>query len=542
MKKINKLSIYILLALAFMVFFYVATSLYPMCQDDYFYKYVFDTPELVNSLSDVFRSQKNHWFLLNGRFVAHCLVQAFLMFERLWFCLANCACYVLCCGCIARLVSRHNLVRNFVLVLLSLWLVMPTPGSTFFWLTGSFNYLWAMCATSVFLCLLLSDNKTLKVIAIPVGIIAGNWHEAMALATVFSLILYCILSPKKGRLFYVAVLAYFCGALTNIVAPGNFVRLETVYTPTLSNNGMLDFVLRYVRNFMKLGYRLTLNWSDIGIQVIACAWCVSICWCYKAFKNKCKNNCYILPLCLLMGALCSTSLNVVSGVAYPRTLLGFCFITYLAFVLIFFNVKSGTFSRAFLAVFMVADLVFMPLACYRINVYRITMQNLEKNCSEGIYITRAHPEQEKSEKSRLSCGIIYPCTLETGFMKGYLRIKEISILRDSEFEIITKYMPKLRQMPFHDQMLLEKSLYVTRLEGRPKKMKASITHNPDALSKKSLLQRVSIWVDSQRTPEKQCFVICVDDEYYAYWYKTEEMDALIEACYPNGRQVIIGES
>ncbi len=538
MKNTIKLVGYILFAVLFMVSFYIATSLYPMCQDDYIYKYVFGTSELINNFSDVFRSQIDHWFLWNGRFVAHCLVQTFLMFERVWFNLANCCCYVLCCGCIARIISRENLVRNFVLVLLSLWLLMPTPGATFFWLTGSFNYLWAMCATAVFLCLLLSGNKTLNVIAVPVGIIAGNWHESMALATMVSLILYCILSPKKVAIFYVAVIAYFCGALTNIVAPGNFVRLDRVYTPTMSDNVVLGVLLKYVRNFMKLGYRLTLNWSDIGIQVITCAWCISAYWCYKAFKNK--NNCYTLPLCLLIGALCSTSLNVVSGVAYSRSLLGFCFITYLAFVLIFFKIKSGAFCSAFLAVFIVLDIVFMPLACDMINVYRITMRNTEENSLHGKYITKAHPEQEKSENSRLSCGRIYSCTLETGFMKQYLRIKEISILRESEFEIITKYMHKLRQMPFHNQMLLDQSLYATRLDGRPKKMKARITYNSDALSKKSLLKRVSIWVDSQRNPSAQCFVICVDDEYYAYWYKPCEMDAEIEALYPDGRQVKIG--
>ena len=530
----------VLLSIVVLGFFFIASSLYPMCQDDYLYKYVFNQNELVNNLSDVFRSQKNHWFLFNGRFVAHCLVQIFLMFERIWFCFANCMCYAVCCGCIVKIVSRQNFVRNFLLVMLSLWLVLPTPGATCFWLTGSFNYLWAMCATTIFLYLLFSDSRILHIIAIPAGIIVGNWHESIALATSCALLGYCVLSPKKSVYFYAAVFTYMCGALTNIVAPGNYVRLDNAYMPSYSENVLCDYLLKYSRNVAKLLYRLLLNWSEIGIQIAVIMWCVAACFCVRLWKNKEKS--FILPLCLIVGALFSTALNVASGVTYARTLCGFCFYSYFAFLFYFFRNERQNKWRLYLVVAVVVNVICMPYACERINIYRLTMQNVVNDCAKGRCVVKAHAEQEKAGKSRFSDAKTYSCTLETPFMTRFLKVKELTILNETEFNIITKYKEELKNMPLHEARQLEKFLYVARFEQRPQVVESSITYKHGVIDGKPLLQKVQHWVDSQRNPGKQCYVIYVDGAYYAYWYKTDEQDARIAVCYRDGRTVAISSS
>lgn len=54
----------------------------PMVGDDYQYSFIFNRPERIESLADVFYSQYIHYFEWGGRSVAHFLLQFFLLLGK----------------------------------------------------------------------------------------------------------------------------------------------------------------------------------------------------------------------------------------------------------------------------------------------------------------------------------------------------------------------------------------------------------------------------------------------------------------------------
>lgn len=529
--------LYLFLIVSILFCFYIITSQYPILSDDFTYKFFFGQKEPIKNIFNVLESQVDHWFLWNGRFVAHCFVQTFLIFDRVLFCIANTACYALCCGCIAKLISSENFLRNWLLVLLSLWILLPTPGATCFWLTGSFNYLWAICATSVFLFLLFSNNQRLEILAIPVGLFAGNWHEALALSTIVTLTLYSLFDKKKSLWFYVAIGSYLIGLMLNVIAPGNYVRLAGIYDPNAHNKEIWAPLLKCLRNFMKVGYRLTFNWSDPVIQMYFCTWCVLAVVCFKSLKNKTKK--LLLPACLLLGGMCSISLNVVSGVSGARSLFGFCFMTYLSTILILAKTPIKKQSSILLIVCVLINFISIPLAYSKINILRTTIDNMQESCLNGKYISKAHRDLDEVKGSRYVGTPPSACTLSNWSIRDFFNVEDMSVLPYNDFEFITNNSLRLNDIPYHEVFVHGDNLCITKLKTRPKNISEKITFNSDYIMKLSKIQKVLHWIETQKYPHKQCFTIRIDDNYYTYWHQYPNTEVKLDIHYPSGEHVVI---
>ena len=122
--------------------------------DDFRYCFSFADGSRMSSLSQLLPSMAAHRHSMNGRVIAHALVQLFLMLPKPVFNAVN----ALFFAALVRLICRPALGRGEHNALLAaavfgcLWVLQPEFGQVFLWLDGSVNYLW--CAVFCLLWLL----------------------------------------------------------------------------------------------------------------------------------------------------------------------------------------------------------------------------------------------------------------------------------------------------------------------------------------------------------------------------------------------------
>ncbi|MDD2798950.1 MAG: DUF6056 family protein [Bacteroidales bacterium] len=234
-KNLN-LKVLILFILSLMGFF-VISFFSNLAYDDFNYKFIFDangaTNKRVESLSDIFYSQYHHYFVHSGRVLIHTIVQFFLMFDnKIWFDIANTLVFGLLQILILRSASISKSKINvtiYLLLILSLWFVIPGQNYCMFWLSGSVNYLW-----SVTLALLLfyfhgksSSSSNISKLDILfyffLGIILNATHEVLSIGISISFIFHLFVNWRKicGK-----TLAISCGAILSAIftaiSPANF--------------------------------------------------------------------------------------------------------------------------------------------------------------------------------------------------------------------------------------------------------------------------------------------------------------------------------
>ena len=152
-KQKRLLSLFILLVLFLYVFYFSANTLWLEDDANYMFKFVInDTPtitntsdEYISSLSDVIESQYAHYFVSNGRIVAHTIVQLINPFlSRSVFALFNGLAYVLFVLLIIKLglslrnnsrtrtssVFNHPLAVGFVALMTQFSLMLKFTPST----------------------------------------------------------------------------------------------------------------------------------------------------------------------------------------------------------------------------------------------------------------------------------------------------------------------------------------------------------------------------------------------------------------------------
>lgn len=509
-------SICVIAIVALISFFYCATSTYPLVSDDWTYRFIFTQNRLVENLSDIITSQVIHWHRWGGRFVAHSLVQFFLLIDKNWFDIANTVCYTGCCAIIARVASNRNFLRNWLLVLASVWIVMPSPSGTMFWLTGSFNYLWPSCLSVLFLFLILSEKKQWQLAAIVIGLVAGNGHESIAVGFSWALILYAIVTRKKSLLFYVAIGSYILGMLSNVVAPGNFVRAAS--NGMAEQAGVLAYIAKYFKYFLKVGYRLTLNWSDLGVQCCTLLWCSAAYVCVKRWKDIGRQN--LLSVLILSGAVVSLSLNVVSGVAHARAVYGFCFLAYLGCMLLFIRAGRESVKKLALGAILLANVIIIPRAYNDIRIAKESMENVYRECHEGRTLTSVISECDDALPSRYAGSPVSVSEKSPSnrYLASLLGVESISILRAADAAALERHHARIANASTHEMVDVDGYLGLVRLQGSPLKMTSSIKRSSHIKPGDSLLTKVKDWIARQQGLRGDFInVVRIGGGYYLFW-------------------------
>ncbi len=518
--------------------FYTLASIYPMVGDDCTYCFIFpECQRIVNDFSDILESQKNHWYMCNGRFVVHFLVQAFLMFDRIYFSIANTLCYAVCCGVLARLITKESFIRNWLLILISYWLIVPSPAGTMFWLSGSFNYLWTSCLLLIFLYFVLSGNPRKEAVAIFIGLFAGNGHESMAFG-VLTFLLACILvSPRKSSLFYIACTALFIGLCTSALAPATFVRLGSMGGGGV--DGALPFIWKYVRNVMKVGYRLAFNWSDIGVQIGFLMWIASfIVW--MNTKDKRDKNARIL-LCILVGTLGSLIPNIASGVTYVRSVYGFCFFSYISFIYILLLTKKAWVLNIFAAIMVCANIIIIPKAYDDIQILKASMEKVCHEVRQGKSLTSVNSECDTALPSRYACSPVSASVLfpANRCMATLLGVEHLSILKATEAAAVEKHYAEITNVLVHEKIDIDGHLMIARLQDKPETVISSIKRSSHIKPGDSLLTKAKDWIARQQGLRGDHInVIFINDGYYLFWVRGI-INGTVRVSYSDGTSAII---
>ena len=177
--------------------------------DDYRYCFSYADDSRIVSVLQIIPSMAAHRLTMNGRVIAHALVQLFLLPPKPIFDAVNATVFAALLLLIRRLCDPSG--PDVLLLLASfgcLWVMQPDFGQVFLWLDGSVNYLW--CAVLCLLWLLpwarrltedRSPAKAVRVLYGPFSFAVGAYSENATVALVAMALCFLLLEvfEKKRR-------------------------------------------------------------------------------------------------------------------------------------------------------------------------------------------------------------------------------------------------------------------------------------------------------------------------------------------------------
>ncbi len=236
----------VVFAIVFLAIYYL-NVLYPIFGDDWAYTFVWtretETPARISSLMDILISQYNHYMLWGGRSVVHAIDQLLLWGGETVHNLLNSLMFVLYLFIIYRIsnIGNNSNVILLIITIMVLWYLHPVFSQTVLWITGSANYLWGTTIVLLFIYPYyayyrgkeITDSVFKYIIFFAAGIIAGWTLENVGIAMLFVLVsILFLLRLEKQRIPVWAISGLIGGTigfLILILAPGNYVRLDSIY-------------------------------------------------------------------------------------------------------------------------------------------------------------------------------------------------------------------------------------------------------------------------------------------------------------------------
>lgn len=214
--------------------------------DDIDYKYmmkgeIWQSWGYINSIEDFFKSQFTHYTHVNGRFIAHSLVQLFnAHLGQQVFAVCNAIVYTL----FALFLGHVGLVRLSknsagiltvvnLSVLCFITKMMPTC---------QIGYIWGMLANIIWLTFFFRTNKPSWFATISMsiaGIIVGNWQESVSIGICAGIGIWWIwqLIQSRKSLYGIdwrrtcMMIWYVIGTATNCLAPSTIGRTSSIHIP-----------------------------------------------------------------------------------------------------------------------------------------------------------------------------------------------------------------------------------------------------------------------------------------------------------------------
>lgn len=415
---------------------YLANVNTPLIGDDYFYMYITNTNDKINSFTDIFKSQITHYLTINGRFIVHILVQTFLWLGKPLFNVVNTFAYIIltfiiyfhCVG-----LKKRNLAL-YIIINLLLWFCIPDFGQCMFWLTGSINYMWGaiiILGTLLFYRLYIDNNKLIKdnilsiVLFTLLGIIAGWTNENTAAAMIVIMILYFIYYHNNKIKIPKWSINCFIGSILGysimILAPGNFIKATTV-----TNVIPYPFIIKIIVRIFQYTYYMFWNMPIIILLLIVLVY--SLICLNKSLKNSLKV--IALPIIYCIGIFIAAYSMVLAAYFPNRAWFGaICFgIIAIGNLLITLSSYNNLINKLKTVVVLTSIPIF--IASY-IHAYRtINMMNSE-------YIQRN--EYIKSEREKGNLDIIVS---ETYPLSQYCAVYNIQDLSNDPNDLHNVYLSK----------------------------------------------------------------------------------------------------
>lgn len=333
MEKHIKKYIHIVSLLALGILFYALNANVPLRNDDLMYSFMYlrecvgnvphpiDLNAPIDGIGDVFVSQFNHYFSMNGRTPVHFVVQLFCaVFNKDIFNICTSLVYILFLVGVAKLVfPDHRSYVHYVGIASVFWFFFPF---SLFYASGisfAVNYMWSLTACIWFLLLYrkarsgLVMGKSGCALALAVSFLAGWSHEAFAMGIAGALFIHTLYDYKKnengGQKFYLAV-AFCLGAAMLVISPGTLGRLHSV--------GAVVDIVDAVYSRIGVLFFMKRLWLLLGLTFfLTVAGCLNI-------ASFLKENTFLLM------ALCIEILFILLlGFVNERALLGVEFFSFL---------------------------------------------------------------------------------------------------------------------------------------------------------------------------------------------------------------------
>ena len=270
----NKWSLIILLTIFIFVLILNLKTLY--IADDYVYHFFYQTssPTEIAHQSRISTllipaSMWNHYFLWNGRFVSHSIVQFFMQFDtKIPFDICNSLIFVVLIMMMDRFASKlsNKKAQAFVLPLIFAftWFYLPFFGQSVLWVSGAGNYLWMSVIYLGFIMYNLKFREASLQTFVGAGIIgflAGASNENSGPAAILIVLLFIlknfIKTHKISSVNLVSVLCGGIGFLLMLLSPGSQKR------------GTMNRTWSVIHKNFENIYNLTFdNWKWLYLMVI----------------------------------------------------------------------------------------------------------------------------------------------------------------------------------------------------------------------------------------------------------------------------------
>ena len=234
----NKAVVAVALYLGMFLFMLVLNVLTLYIADDFRYLYSFyDRSHRIESISDIIMSMRAHRYNMNGRLVAHTIVQFFGMLPLWVFDILNALAYVLQIALVYQLGRNRAPRSNWMLaaIFCGMWLTCPHYSAVNLWQDGALNYLWSTVLALLYLRVFIREYLYDSTIRTVFGKICfyclsfgmGAYSETASAAAIFMTMLMVALlvldRKKKLRLSWLASIAVAClGYVTIYLSPAQW--------------------------------------------------------------------------------------------------------------------------------------------------------------------------------------------------------------------------------------------------------------------------------------------------------------------------------
>lgn len=239
------------------VVFYLLDQYNTFINDDVFYAFIYETPQKIESLTDIINSQIDHYLHRNGRFVVHCVVQFFCgILEPRWFYIINTFVFLIFLYVVCWYIFRYtkNNTSLLAITIFALFFIFPRWRiTTIGFISGSVNYLWCALFYLLFIIMFEKERKKkrnvgffTKIFYFLLALVIGSLQESFCIGiSAFFLLFYSVnYKSFKGSVIPLVV-GFLVGSAFVVFAPGNFVRFEE----SSSHN---PFIFRLISNSTSL--------------------------------------------------------------------------------------------------------------------------------------------------------------------------------------------------------------------------------------------------------------------------------------------------
>lgn len=248
-QKIEIAVIFILMAIT--IFIFSDNSIWII--DSIKYKFNFATGEKIRSIGDIFESQYTHYFLWNGRYVAHWLCQLFVsFFSKEIFSGVNALMYIVLVVLVIRNVTDSSLSTRLVLSAICLVLFFC---DTQYVPPCQIGYIWMAVLVLLFLRLYFNYAKNPR-LSLPIyaglfliSMIIGNGHEALNVGVGGALIIFTLTHLRKLTVAqWCMTVGFGIGGLFLCLSPGTMGRTEEMVTSPIYSviNFFLSLRVTYI--------------------------------------------------------------------------------------------------------------------------------------------------------------------------------------------------------------------------------------------------------------------------------------------------------